>query len=104
MLFRSGVNLNIIVYTQSGDLSKEPAHTQDLIRAMQRGDVKVYPFEHHHEHFLIIDKQIVWYGNANILARHKESDNLIRVQNSEMANDILCAMEDKRASQATRVS
>lgn len=101
---RAGVNLNIIVYTQSGDLSKEPAHTQDLIRAMQRGDVKVYPFEHHHEHFLIIDKQIVWYGNANILARHKENDNLIRVQNSEMANDILCAMEDKRASQATRVS
>lgn len=41
------------------------------------------------EHFAIIDQEIVWYGNINILAKAKLDDSMMRVQSKEIANELM---------------
>lgn len=38
-----------------------------------------------HEHYTIIDNEIVWYGSMNFLSREKDDDNLMRVVSVEIA-------------------
>jgi len=42
-----------------------------------------------HEHFAIIDDEIVWYGSMNLLSRVKEDDNLIRVKSNDAAQELM---------------
>ncbi|MCR5321949.1 MAG: hypothetical protein K6E85_01495 [Lachnospiraceae bacterium] len=62
--------------------------TEELISLMIENGIKVKTEEHIHEHFGIIDNEIVWYGSLNLLSKGKEDDNLIRVKNSEIAQEL----------------
>ena len=42
-----------------------------------------------HEHFAIIDDEIVWYGSMNLLSRAKVDDNLMRVKSKDAARELL---------------
>ena len=42
-----------------------------------------------HEHFAIIDDEIVWYGSMNLLSRAKVDDNLMRVKSKDAAQELL---------------
>ena len=42
-----------------------------------------------HEHYAIIDEEIVWYGSMNLLSGEKEDDNLMRVVSKEIALELM---------------
>jgi|GEM_PF-4435786 len=42
-----------------------------------------------YEHYAIIDRKIVWYGSTNLLSREKDDDNLMRVESSEIAQELM---------------
>ena len=54
-----------------------------------------------HQHFAIIDRSIVWYGNANILSRDKTDTHLIRIISPEIASELLsnCTRPETSAQQ-----
>ena len=41
------------------------------------------------EHFAIVDQEIVWYGNINILSKAKLEDSIMRVQSKDIANELM---------------
>jgi len=42
-----------------------------------------------HEHYAIIDEEIVWYGSMNLLSGEKEDDNLMRVVSKEIVLELM---------------
>lgn len=42
-----------------------------------------------HEHFVIIDGEIVWYGSMNFLSWAKDDDNLIRLKSKDAAQELM---------------
>ena len=40
----------------------------------------------------IIDKSIVWYGSINLLGYISENDNMIRVEDSHLADELMCEL------------
>lgn len=50
-----------------------------------------------HEHYAIIDSDIVWYGSMNFLSKAKPDDNIIRVESIEIAGELMemSLIEDK---------
>jgi len=42
-----------------------------------------------HEYYAIIDRKIVWYGSTNLLSKEKDDDNLMRVESSEIAQELM---------------
>jgi len=63
--------------------------TRVLIKSMVELGIVVKEFAEMHEHFAVIDKQIVWYGSMNLLSQEKEDDNLMRVSSQEIAQELL---------------
>jgi len=41
------------------------------------------------EYFAIIDQEIVWYGNINLLAKDKIDDSIMRVPSKEIASELM---------------
>lgn len=65
------------------------AVTGQLINELIQSGVSVHLIAEMHEHFAIIDQEIVWYGSLNLLSRGKAQDNLMRVQSFEIASELL---------------
>lgn len=42
-----------------------------------------------HEHYAVIDEEIVWYGSMNLLSGEKEDDNLMRVLSKDIAQELM---------------
>ncbi|MBQ3217494.1 MAG: DEAD/DEAH box helicase family protein [Akkermansia sp.] len=86
----------ISVLTQSPSvLPEREEEVRRLISLLSAAGVDVQTYAEHHEHFVIIDRRIVWYGNANFLSMRKESDNVLRLENAETAADILSLVAEK---------
>ena len=41
------------------------------------------------ERFVIIDQEIDWYGNINLLAKSKIDDSIMRVRSKEIASELM---------------
>jgi len=63
--------------------------TTQLIQTMKNNGVLVEIRQQMHEHYAIIDREVVWYGSMNLLSREREDDNLMRIRNAEMAGELL---------------
>lgn len=66
-----------------------------LLSLLKNCGVSVYTYPYLHEHFIIIDRCILWYGNANFLSMRKDSDNVLRLENAVAAGEILCTVNDR---------
>ena len=63
--------------------------TKSLIEQLIDAGTNVQLMETMHEHFAIIDNEIVWYGSMNLLSGEKEEDNLMRVESKEIAQELM---------------
>ena len=63
--------------------------TRKLVRELEQAEIRVLPQEVLHEHYAVIDHEIVWYGSMNFLSAEKEEDNLMRVVSEEIAEELM---------------
>ena len=84
-------NVRIAVYTLAAE--QYPENYQEVvaesIRMMKDQNIWVEALPALHEHFAILDHQTVWYGNANLLSRTREEDNMIRIVDPEVCGALL---------------
>lgn len=83
--------VQIVVYTLSPErypVSRTEI-TRKLVRELEQAGIRVMPREVLHEHYAVIDHEIVWYGSMNFLSAEKEEDNLMRVVSEEIAQELL---------------
>ena len=64
-------------------------NAEDNINNLLSAGIVVRVNRNYHEHFAIIDRKICWYGSMNLLSKPKEDDNLMRIVNNEMSNELL---------------
>ena len=63
--------------------------TKALQTALTAAGIYVVPQPDLHTHFAVIDQEIVWYGNTNLLSRDKEDDGLMRIGSRDVALELL---------------
>lgn len=85
----AGVKVRVITMAVESYPENRIKITSHLIEELVQSGVSVRLNSSMHEHFAVIDKEIVWYGSLNLLSRGKEHDNLIRVQSTEIAAELL---------------
>ena len=88
-------NARVSVYTMATEQYPESQQstTASLIQALKDHGVWVKESSRLHEHFAVIDRQVVWYGSANLLSRSRDTDDMIRFLDSEVAEMLLIAVE-----------
>ena len=84
-----GVKLTVITLNPEGYPEEKIEDTKRLVEILKNCGVRIKLQEHMHEHFAIIDEEIVWYGSMNFLSRAKADDNLMRVKSKDTAQELL---------------
>ena len=84
-----GVKLTVITLNPEGYPEEKIEDTKRLVEILKNCGVRIKLQEHMHEHFAIIDEEIVWYGSMNFLSRAKVDDNLMRVKSKDVAQELL---------------
>ena len=84
-----GVKLTVITLNPEEYPEEKIEDTKRLVEILKNCGVKIKLQEHLHEHFAIIDEEIVWYGSMNFLSRAKVDDNLMRVKSKDVAQELL---------------
>ena len=83
--------VQIVVFTLSPECypASRTEITRKLVRKLEQAGIRVLLQEALHEHYAVIDHEIVWYGSMNFLSAEKEEDNLMRVVSGEIAEELL---------------
>ena len=56
---------------------------------MRQSGIEVFPSQTCRKHFAILDRCLVWYGSMNLLSNEKPDDNLIRLPDEQIAQELL---------------
>ena len=84
-----GIKLTVITLNPEGYPEEKIEDTKRLVEILKNCGIRVKLQEHMHEHFAIIDDEIVWYGSMNFLSRAKADDNLMSVKSKDVAQELL---------------
>ena len=85
----NGVKITVVTLNPEGYPEEKIEDTKALVQVLVNCGIKVRLQDHMHEHFAIIDDEIVWYGSMNLLSRAKVDDNLMRVKSKDAAQELL---------------
>lgn len=85
------VGINIVIVTWKPDCYGygDSAYWQELQEQMRKAGFELNLVEDYCEHYCIIDHQVVWYGSMNFLGKEDAEDNLMRIADSKIANELL---------------
>ena len=84
-----GVKITVVTLDPEGYPEEKIEDTKALVQILKNCGVKVKLQDYMHEHFAIVDDEIVWYGSMNLLSRAKIDDNLMRVKSKDAAQELL---------------
>lgn len=84
-----GVSVTVITLDSESYPESRMEKTRQLIDRLKSVGICVKEMKMMHEHFAVIDQEIVWYGSMNLLSKEKEDDNLMRVVSKEISLELM---------------
>lgn len=79
----------VVTLNPEGYPEEKIEDTKNLVQTLEKCGIKIRLRDQMHEHFVIIDGEIVWYGSMNFLSRAKDDDNLIRLKSKDAAQELM---------------
>ena len=67
----------------------DPAYWMLLHEEIKQAGFYIKTVDETHEHFAIIDQEIVWYGNMNLLGKSTIEDSMMRIQSKTIAAELM---------------
>ena len=85
----SGVQVTIVTWTPDSYGFGDAAYWMQLHEDMRRAGFYIRTVEEYCDRFAVIDQEVVWYGNINLLAKDKVDDSIMRVRSKGIAGELL---------------
>jgi len=85
----AGIKIAIVTWKPDCYGYGDSAYWQELQEEMRRAGFEMNLVEDYCEHYCIIDHQVVWYGSMNFLGKEDAEDNLMRIADGKIANELL---------------
>ena len=85
----SGVQVTIVTWTPDSYGFGDVAYWMQLHEDMRRAGFYIRTVEEYCDRFAVIDQEVVWYGNINLLAKDKVDDSIMRVRSKGIAGELL---------------
>ena len=84
-----GVQITIVTWTPDSYGFGDAAYWMQLHEDMCKSGFYIKTVEESCERFAVIDQEVVWYGNINLLAKTKVDDSIMRVLSNEIAGELM---------------
>lgn len=85
----SGVQVTIVTWTPDSYGFGDAAYWMQLHEDMRRAGFFIRTVEEYCDRFAVIDQEVVWYGNINLLAKDKVDDSIMRVRSKGIAGELM---------------
>lgn len=85
----SGVQITIVTWAPDSYRFGDAAYWMQLHEDMRQAGFYIKTVEESRERFAVIDQEVVWYGNINLLAKDKVDDSIMRVLSKEIASELM---------------
>lgn len=85
----SGVQVTIVTWAPDSYGFGDAAYWMQLHEDMRKAGFYMKTVEESCERFAVIDQEVVWYGNINLLAKDKVDDSIMRVKSNEIAGELM---------------
>ena len=85
----AGVTVTVITLDPEAEGYENTIERHILIEEMRRSGIFVRVTEDESEHYAVIDHEIVWHGGINLLGKEDAWDNLIRIRNKQVAEELI---------------
>lgn len=86
---QNGTKITVVTLDPDGYPAERIEKTRELVEDLEQSGIIVVTKDRMHEHFTLIDSNIVWYGSLNFLSRAKDDDDLIRIENKDVAQELM---------------
>ena len=85
----SGVQVTIVTWTPDTYGFGDAAYWMQLHEDMRKAGFYIKTAEESCERFAVVDQEVVWYGNINLLAKDRVDDSIMRVRSKEIAGELM---------------
>ena len=85
----SGVEVTVVSWMPDKIRFGSSNYRMQLLEEMRQSGFYLKSAEDNCEHFAIIDQEIVWYGNINLLGKQDVEDHIMRIQSKEIASELM---------------
>ena len=85
----SGVQVTIITWTPDSYGFGDAAYWMRLHEDMRKAGFYIKTVEESCQRFAVIDQEVVWYGNINLLSKEKVDDSIMRVKSKDIASELM---------------
>jgi superfamily II DNA or RNA helicase len=87
--YQSGVRITICLKNLEDYQDTQRGYISKFARVVTNMGINVIQVPQNRYKFMIIDNKFVWYGGIDILGRSFEDSTLIRIENEELANELI---------------
>lgn len=84
-----GVQVTVVTWTPDSYRFGDASYWMQLHEEMREAGFYIKTVEDSCERFAVIDQEIVWYGNINLLAKDNDDDSIMRVMSKEIASELM---------------
>lgn len=85
----SGVQITIVTWAPDSYRFGDAAYWMQLHEDMRKAGFYIKTVEESCERFAVIDQEVVWYGNINLLTKDKVDDSIMRGLSKEIASELM---------------
>ncbi len=85
----NGVEITIVTWEADAYNFGDAGFWMQLHEEIRQAGFYIRTVEDSCEHFALIDQNIVWYGNINILGNAKLEDSMMRLESKEIAAELM---------------
>ncbi len=85
----SGVEVTIVTWEPDSYDYGDAGFWMQLHEDMRQAGFYIKTVEATCEHFAVIDQELVWYGNMNLLGKERVEDSMMRVESKEIAAELM---------------
>lgn len=86
---KQGVTITVVTWEPDSYGFGDAGYWMQLHEEMRQAGIYVKTAEDSCEHFAVIDSEIVWYGNINLLGKSKVDDSIMRVPSKMIAAELM---------------
>ena len=85
----AGVQITIVTWMPDSYGFGDVAYWMQLHEDMRKAGFYIKTVEEYCDRFAVIDQEVVWYGNINLLAKDKIDNSIMRVMSKDIAGELM---------------
>ena len=97
-IFMTGINngakLTIITLPETDYKERDRLTFEEMISSIKNTGASIIFKSNIHQKFAVIDQRIVWYGSINLLSFGNSEENIMRLDNLSIANELIGTLDE----------